>query len=154
MGRISKAIYVPHEMGTLPQTLGGAATMTAPQPITFTCRQGARVMGPWDRNHGFFHMSKARKPSHVTLIMQNWLPLGENPFGLEPPRQGSHVEQAKKVSCWTHDAQSTASRADCACSAPKQTTDKLCVSPPKRKVGREEQLETPFVSRRFVILLD
>ncbi len=106
-------------------------------------------MGPWDRNHGFFHMSKARKPSHVTLIMRNWLPLGENPFGLEPPRQGSHVEQAKKVSCWTHDAQSTASRADCACSAPKQTTDKLCVSPPKRKVGREEQLETQFVTPTF-----
>lgn len=33
---------------------------------------------PWDRNQCFFHITKAHKHHHFTLIMQKGFPLGEN----------------------------------------------------------------------------
>ncbi len=47
----------------------------APQPmrdasvISIFRWHEAPNMGPWDRNQGFFHITKARKHRHVTLIM-------------------------------------------------------------------------------------
>ncbi len=39
-------------------------------------------MGPWDRNQGFFLITKARKHRRMTLIMWKRLSLGENPLVL------------------------------------------------------------------------
>ncbi len=47
----------------------------APQPmrdasvVSILRRHEAPNMGPWDRNQGFFHITKARKHRRVTLIM-------------------------------------------------------------------------------------
>ncbi len=57
-------------------------------------------MGPWDRNQGFVHITKARKHHRVTLIMWKGLPLWGKPFGFEPPLQGSHVQQYMSITFW------------------------------------------------------
>ncbi len=60
----------------------------APQPVreasgvNILRRHEAPSTGPWDRNQGFFHITKARKRRRMTLTMQKGLPLGENPLVL------------------------------------------------------------------------
>ncbi len=66
----------------------GWPLMTAPQPVrdasvaSVTRRHGAPSTGPWDKNQGCLHMSKARRQRRVTLIMRSGFPLGENPLVL------------------------------------------------------------------------
>ncbi len=56
----------------------------APQPVREASvvsnlrRHEAPNTGPWDRNQGFFYITKARKHRRVTLIMRKGLPLWEN----------------------------------------------------------------------------
>ncbi len=52
----------------------------------------------WDPGTGtkvFFHIIKARKHRHVTLIMWKGVAPRGKPFGPEPPLQGSHAQQSK-----------------------------------------------------------
>ncbi len=53
--------------------------------------------GPWDRNHGFFHITKARKHRRVALIMQKGLPLGENPLVLSHHCRGLVYSSPKGI---------------------------------------------------------
>ncbi len=67
-----------------------AGPSTAPQPVreasvvSILRRHEAPSTGPWDRNQGFFHITKARKHRRVTLIIRKGLPLKGKPFGPEP----------------------------------------------------------------------
>ncbi len=60
----------------------------APQPmreasvISILRRHEAPNMVPWDRNQGFFHITKACMHCRVTLIMRKGLPHWENPLVL------------------------------------------------------------------------
>ncbi len=77
--------------------------MTAPQPVreasvvSVTRRHRAPNTGPCDRNHSFFHMSKAHKHRRLTLIMRNWLPLWENPVVLSPHCKGLMCSRPKVI---------------------------------------------------------
>ncbi len=63
-------------------------SIITPQPVressvvSILRQDEAPSIGPWDRNQGFFHITKARKYCGVTLIMRKGLPLWENPLVL------------------------------------------------------------------------
>ncbi|CAM4618537.1 unnamed protein product [Leuciscus chuanchicus] len=65
-----------------------------PNPLR---RQGAPSTGPWDRNQGFFHITKARRHRRVTLIVRNGLPLGENPLVLSHHCRGLMCSSPKGI---------------------------------------------------------
>ncbi len=75
-------------MATTPQTAAERPLMTAPQPVRDASvandnwRHGAPSTGPWFKNQGFLHMSRARTHRRETLIMRSGFPLGENPLVL------------------------------------------------------------------------
>ncbi len=76
---------------------------TAPQPvrevsvISILQRDEAPNTGPWDRNQGFFHITKARKHRCVTLLMRKVLPLGENPLVLSHHCRGLIYNSPKDI---------------------------------------------------------
>ncbi len=75
----------------------------APQPvreasvISILGRHEAPNTGPWDRNQGFFHITKARTHCRVTLIMRKGLPLLENPLVLSHHYRGLMYNSPKGI---------------------------------------------------------
>ncbi len=86
-----QAVDVPREMVTAPQPVRDASVASV------TRRQGAPRTGPWDKNQGFLHMSKARRHRRVTLIMRNGFPLGENPLDLSHHCRGLMYSRPKGI---------------------------------------------------------
>ncbi len=85
---ISKQLMCHMRWWPLHRPRAGWPLMTTPQPVrhasvaSITRRQGAPSTGPWDKNQGFLHISKACRHHRVTLSMRNGFPLGENPLVL------------------------------------------------------------------------
>ncbi len=75
----------------------------APQPVreasvvSILRPHEAPNTGPWDRNQGFFHITKARKHRRMTLIMRKGLPLEENPLVLRHHCRGLMYNSPKDI---------------------------------------------------------
>ncbi len=65
--------------------------------VSILGRNESPNMGPWDRNQGFFHITKACKHRRVTLIMQKGLPLRENPLVLSHHCRGLMYSSLKGI---------------------------------------------------------
>jgi len=72
-GQHLQAIHMPWEMMVLPNTLGVMALHNRTPArkasiVKVFRRHGAPKAGPWNRNHGFFHITSKKAPQELTEI--------------------------------------------------------------------------------------
>ncbi len=108
-------------------------------PTVYKCSQTTRHIWIWTENDRNSRVASAWSPWSQPLVRLSesractMRTLVKAPSSENPPK-AKHTQWQMLSYC----EQSASSGADSACFAPKQTTHKLCVSPPIKKRGREE----------------